>query len=157
MQTELSFLLDLLLSEHKLPKAVQQLIKDRVKEVEVRPNNAPLFQRNEDVHTYPIIVNTHSQEKVVDARGQIQSPSMARAIAEMEQGKEGHVITPPTQEVVANAMAPQAAILPANAVASPAAAQALLDRQRMINEAINNSEGKFNKGQSSPMKLGQRK
>lgn len=34
--TELSFLVDLLLSEHKLPQAVKKLIAERIKEVESR-------------------------------------------------------------------------------------------------------------------------
>jgi hypothetical protein len=137
MDSELSFLLDLLLS-YKLPKAVQNLIRMRIKAVEQcqpakiiqptpqpqRPAKSPTAQ---SPHTEALLAHHGLLNPVTNA---------------INQG----VIDTPHQQ--AEQVTPEAI------VASPQAAQAMQDRQRLINQSINASSGVYEKGSTTPVKLG---
>lgn len=143
--TELSFLLELILN-HKLQKSTKDIIQARIVEIQARPAiNAP--QMAYTPQPFPPTAQARQATRPVDSRGQAQSPSMARAIAEMEAAKNGEVLPPeqhinrePSPEVVAAAMAPHdnvqnAPQLPA--VNTQAAAQALRDRAALVNQTVN--------------------
>jgi hypothetical protein len=166
--TELSFLLELLLN-HKLQKPTKDLIQTRIKEIEAQPVQSypqmavPLAQAQ--YHNQVNQVNQAAQTKIVDARGQAQSPSMARAIAEMEAAKaqqtdltqplpHGHV-TPISPEAIAAAI-PQAPVAPVAVIAqTPATAQALADRNAAIMAQVTGGPftGKPSGGMTGPRKF----
>lgn len=110
--TELSFLLELLL-DHDLQKETQKLIRERIKEIEVKPNKVEGLP--------PVYRVTHEE------RGK-QAPSMQRAVAEMEQD----------QAIQANF----AQMPPQPAPQSPAVAQAMAHRQALVAQAISGKEEK---------------
>jgi hypothetical protein len=72
--TELSFLLSLLL-DHKLPKAVQGLIKDRIKEIQLTPQ--------QPIRINPMIRDPHAQAPSTQAlldQAPIMTPAAIKRI-----------------------------------------------------------------------------
>lgn len=109
--TELSFLIDLLLN-HKLPKATQTAIKERIQEVE--------SQYAKPSMPFP------ARLSVIQG----QAPSMAAAIASMEAEKMGEVPLPVVPIVAINHQG----------ATTPTAARALMDRNKKIVQAISGKE-----------------
>lgn len=119
--TELSFLLELLM-EHRLEKRTKIMLKNRIAEIQVQVTQNP----------YP-----HIQNRAIPINGSNQAPSMAQKIADFE-AERG--IVPP------HAIVPQGT----QQGMSPGGAQALLDRQKLINQAVS---GKEEQGRTSPRKF----
>lgn len=135
--TELSFLLSLLL-DHKLAKPVQTLIKERIKEIEARPNG--ILSPSRAVIEYPCYPTKSLPAHMVG-----QAPSTIANFI-----KEGML------EPVLNASSQSEADTPiAPIVTSSAVAQALVDRQNAIRNAAKATplNGKPENGRTSPRKF----
>ena len=128
-QTELTFLLELLLN-HKLPKATQLAIKERITQVE--SNFRPQAPGN--YNAAPLVQSKSAQ-----------SPSTQRILDEM--AKEGTPLIPPGNHEHNTQPAPVPKALVAQ---TPAAQAALQARDQAIATAIS---GKEEKGRISPRKF----
>lgn len=133
--TELSFLLDLLLNE-KLSKSVKEKITARVKEIEVLVASSPTYIRNFQAQ------QMHSMPPGQIVNGAPQSPS---TIAAMQRQAVLQPTSPDTSQIDQS--------VPPVIVASPAAAQAIANRNQAINEGINSVHGKGVPGRTSPRKF----
>lgn len=146
--TELDFLLQLVL-EHKLQKVTQLAIKERIREIQAKPQY--VIPQSNPI-TQPVYQPTIIPAKVI-VGGQVQAGSMAAKIAafEAEKSANGGKTPPPVVGPVdpANAMAP---LIPANApiAQTPQAIQAMQARQEAISIAVS---GREEKGRTSPRKF----
>lgn len=141
--SELDFLLDLLLT-HKIPKNTQLAIKERIAVIQVQ-----IPTRNLNPMPGPAHINEHGR---VAFSGVQQSPSMAAKVAAMEAERQGlapHSETPPSGQHLSVAPLP----IPQPVASTGAAQQALNLRQQMINGALSESGGNFDKGRKSARKF----
>jgi len=124
--TELDFLIELLLN-HKLPKTTQKSIKERISVVQVQSGTgyAPPPARIRS----PV------------PAGPPQAASMQKAVAElqMESGQHPTVAAQP--------------LVPPQTPTTGAAQVALIERQKLINEALSEAGGNFKPGQRAPRKF----
>jgi len=143
--TELSFLIELLLN-HKLPKATQLVIRDRIKEVETQPPVSHTL-RVAPANGPPQAVPAHMQANPIVAS---QSPSMQAIMARNTDLIPGSPANAP-QELSAGVIpaAPPTAPAPVAVIAqTPQAAIAMQERNKAIMDGINGPK----KGQVSPRK-----
>lgn len=125
--TELGFLLDLLLEHDELPKDIRLKIKDRIKEIEVRPITQGFGL------TLPQTIP--GQVTCIPPHLAGQAPSTIKNFMK-------------DNPMPLNDLSPEA--VPTSIVTSPAAAQALQARQAAISQGIS---GKPEKGRTSPRKF----
>ena len=122
MKSEISFLIDLILS-FKLPKVVSEAVRDRIREIETNIGTT--------------IVSTPQQPRFVRAN-LLQAPSILAKYPEMANGPIPNFPDPEPVPVEQIAQ-------------TPATAQALADRQALINASMS---GKTEPGRTSPRKIG---
>ncbi len=134
--TELSFLLDLLLN-HKLPKPTKEAVSQRIKHVEMMLTQTSVQLQ---MRPPPGAITGIGPVQVVPPHLIGQAPSTIAAM--MRHGDAPPVPPPPSQDN------PPAA--PVMIAQTPAAQQALAERQAAIAGAIS---GKPEKGRTSPRKF----
>lgn len=144
MATELSFLLDILLN-HKLTKTTKDAISQRIKDVECaitapRPPHQQTFY----------VGSSSSQAPPTVQHGALQSASTAALLQKHSDliGTTAINIAPKDPSVLPSN--PPAQVELANIAQTPAAAQALAERQAKINAAMSGSP---EKGRASPRKM----
>jgi hypothetical protein len=150
--TELSFLVDLLLG-HKLPKVTREAVAARIKEVETRLTPQRIEIPMTSGITAAMVGSPVRPRKPANA----QSPSTQAILAEkftpdeIEKMAGGEAIEPTPIPETQSALPPPAQSVPV----TPAAAQALQQRQNAIMRAVNSGPfgAKPDEGRTSPRKF----
>lgn len=150
--TELSFLIELLLN-HRLPKPTRDLVASRIKEVEASHGPSALAPPPiQSPSGITIPSPSYVQHATARPSKTAQSPSMAAKVAAMEAEEAAKRGLPPPPPV--EVAQPSQATQPVTIAQTPIAVNAMNERNNLINKAINQNAGVFEKGSTGPMKIG---